>query len=122
MSFRLNSVAAAAPLFPLLLTLFVIFQLPSYTQDARGSIIGTITDPTGARIPNANVTVVNKAMGAPIKLTTNNSGVYTATYLIPGVYEVRVENQGFKKAVRGNIELRVNDRLEIDVQDRKSVV
>jgi hypothetical protein len=102
----------AATLVPLLL-----FSIsPSYSQDARGSIVGIVTDSTGARIPNVNVTVVNKAMNAPIKITTNTSGVYTATYLIPGTYEVRVEAQGFKKAVHDNIELRVNDRLEINLQ------
>lgn len=85
-------------------------------QDARGTIVGTVTDATGAVVPGATVDVINKAMGTKVSLKTNDAGLYQAPFLIPGSYQVVVEIQGFKKSTRDNIELRVNDRLEVSVQ------
>ncbi|BDC51639.1 hypothetical protein F183_A39540 [Bryobacterales bacterium F-183] len=94
----------------------ILVLAPSaYAQDARGAIIGTVSDGSGARIPNAAVSVTNKAMGAAVALKTNTSGAYAASYLIPGTYQVSAEAPGFKKVIQDNIELRVNDRLEINL-------
>lgn len=87
-----------------------------HAQDARGSIVGTVTDPTGGAIPNAPVEVLNKAMGTKINLATNSAGLYNATFLIPGAYRVTVELAGFKKSVRDDLEVRVNDRVQVDMQ------
>ncbi|HOK47021.1 MAG TPA: carboxypeptidase-like regulatory domain-containing protein, partial [Bryobacteraceae bacterium] len=85
-------------------------------QDPRGSITGTVTDPSGAVVPNANVEVINKAMGTRITLKTNEAGVYNALYLIPGRYQVVVEIPGFKKAIHDDIEVRIDDRIAVNVQ------
>jgi len=69
-------------------------------QTATGSILGTVTDASGASIPSANITVLNKATGIPRALTTNAQGLYTVPALQAGEYEVRVEVQGFKTEVR----------------------
>jgi hypothetical protein len=61
------------------------------------------------------VEVTNKAMGTTFSLLTNDVGFYQASYLIPGLYQITVEAPGFKKFLRDNIEVRVNDRLEINV-------
>ena len=65
-------------------------------QAVFGSIIGTVTDPSGAAVPNAKVTVIDQAKGTTDQTTTNESGNYTVTHLIPDPYTVRVEAQGFK--------------------------
>jgi hypothetical protein len=69
-------------------------------QNATGSITGTVTDPTGAVLPNASVTVTNTATGATRKLTTGSEGNYSAENLAPGEYEVKVEASGFTSQIK----------------------
>jgi hypothetical protein len=71
-----------------------------WSQETRGSIVGKVTDPSGALIAGANVVVTNTAMGTKTTLSTNADGDYQATYLIPGTYQVEVASPGFKKAIR----------------------
>jgi hypothetical protein len=68
-------------------------------QRPTGSISGLVTDPSGAVISGAAVTVTQKATGLTLKLATTEGGVYTASSLLPAIYEVKVEAQGFKAAV-----------------------
>ena len=65
-------------------------------QAVYGSIIGTVTDPSGAAVANAKVTVTSQTKNTSIDTTTNESGNYSVTHLTPDVYSVRVEGQGFK--------------------------
>ncbi len=90
------------------------WQEPLLAQEARGTIVGSVMDGSGAVIPGAPVVVINKAMGTRVSLTTNAEGLYQATYLIPGLYRIEVEAAGFKKNVRDDVEVRVNDRLEVN--------
>ena len=69
----------------------------SQTTVATGSIVGTVTDATGAVLAGAKVTIVGST-GQTIKLTTNGQGGYSTGSLIPGVYTVRIEAKGFKTA------------------------
>jgi hypothetical protein len=68
----------------------------AYSQAVYGSILGTITDPTGAAVSGAKVTVTDDSKGTSDQTTTNDSGNYSVTHLIPDTYTVRVESQGFK--------------------------
>ncbi|MBN8731333.1 MAG: TonB-dependent receptor [Acidobacteria bacterium] len=106
---RFRSAAAA-----LLLLTFLLVP-PAWSQEARGTIVGTITDSTGAVIPSAKVDVISKTMGTKVSLTTNESGHYQAAYLIPGEYQVVAQSDGFKRFVRDGIEVRVNDRVEVNL-------
>ncbi|WP_035350574.1 TonB-dependent receptor [Edaphobacter aggregans] len=65
-------------------------------QAVYGSIYGTVTDSTGAVVPNATVTVTDSAKGTASTLTTNASGEFTADHLIPDPYNVKVTAQGFQ--------------------------
>src|SRR3982075_4359781 len=65
-------------------------------QAVYGSIIGTVTDPSGAAVANAKVTATSQTKNTVTETTTNDSGNYSVTHLIPDVYTVRVEGQGFK--------------------------
>ncbi|HEV2667004.1 MAG TPA: carboxypeptidase-like regulatory domain-containing protein, partial [Blastocatellia bacterium] len=85
-------------------------------QEFRGSITGRVVDNNGAAVANAAVTITNTATNVTSSTTTNGDGDYTALYLIPGSYRVNVEATGFKKSTRQNVELRVGDKLQIDLQ------
>jgi hypothetical protein len=85
-------------------------------QETRGSIVGRVTDQSGAVIPHATVVVTNKAMGTKNSLVTNEQGFYQAVFLTPGLYRIDVEVQGFKKYTRDDIEVRIADRLEVNIQ------
>ena len=63
----------------------------AWAQEARGSIVGRITDSSGLPVQGASVSVANKAMGTSQKLTTNDTGFYQAIYLIPGAYRIEVD-------------------------------
>ena len=89
--------------------------LSAYAQEARGSIQGRVTDPTGAIVPGATVTVTNTATNTSRRLTTNDTGYYEANLLEPSSYTVSVEAQGFKRTVRSGLTLNVSARIEIDV-------
>src|ERR1700691_4414163 len=65
------------------------------TSIATGSIVGNVTDSTGAVLPNARVTVTGPT-GQTLHATSNGTGSYSLGALIPGVYQVRVEAKGFK--------------------------
>jgi hypothetical protein len=84
-------------------------------QDTRGTINGRITDPSGAVIPSASVVVTNLAMGQKTSITANQDGYYQALFLNPGLYQVDAVAPGFKKAIRDKVEVRIADRLEINL-------
>ena len=91
-------------------------SLAASAQEFRGSISGRTTDNSGAAVPNATVVITNTATNSSAHITTDEGGAYTALYLTPGIYTVSVESKGFKKTVRNNIEVRVGDKLALDVQ------
>ena len=68
-------------------------------QSERGTISGTVRDPSGSVIPGASVTMTNIATNVKTVLNTNETGEYTAPNLAAGVYSVRVEKQGFRAEV-----------------------
>lgn len=90
--------------------------LPLFAQDTRGSISGTVTDTSGAAIPSAKVVVSNMDTNVAVEAQSSGAGSYTAVYLIPGRYAVTVEAPGFKRLVRDGVELRVSDRLTLNLQ------
>ena len=65
-------------------------------QAVYGTIFGTVTDPTGAAVNGAKVTATSQTKNVSVEATTNESGNYSITHLIPDVYTIRVEAQGFK--------------------------
>src|SRR5215472_6730295 len=88
--------------------------MTAYGQ-GTASIVGTITDPSGAVVPNATVTITDQDNGFVRATTTNSTGSYKAPELPPGHYQLRVENQGFKKYEQRNITLNVGDTVRVDV-------
>ncbi len=87
-----------------------------FGQGTTGRITGLVTDPTGAVVPDATVTVLNERTGVDFHLKSNSAGAYSVTSLIPGTYTVTVARQGFQTFVNRNLSLGVDEVLRIDVQ------
>lgn len=102
-----------------LLVLGTIFLMSTRTacgQAVYGSIIGTLTDPTGAAVPNAKVTVTSATKGTAVTTTTNDDGNYSVTHLIPDSYNVRAEGAGFKAFETKNIQVSADAAARVDAQ------
>lgn len=74
-------------------------NLSAQTTISTGSVVGTVTDPSGAVVPNASVTIKNTATGQAAQVTTTSAGTYTSGALLPGTYTVSVSEKGFKTTV-----------------------
>src|SRR6266567_2916617 len=81
---------------------------------ATGTILGTVTDSSGAIVSNAKVTVTNTATNVDFRTVTGSSGDFNAPSLNPGPYKVTVEAPGFEKYLTSNIVLTVNQKVRID--------
>ena len=82
---------------------------------ATGTILGTVTDATGAIVPNAKVTVTNTATNVVFRTTSSSAGDYNAPSLNPGSYKVTVESPGFEKSVTTAFTLTVDQKVRVDV-------
>jgi hypothetical protein len=96
--------------------LFVALLASAHAQTITASITGTVSDPTGAVMPNARVVATNTATNLTYEATTNQSGVYNLVFLPVGNYTVSAENPGFKRIVVGPFGLEVNQVARVDVQ------
>ena len=80
-----------------------------------GEMSGLVTDPSGANVLGATVTITNKATGATRNVTTNNGGLYSFPSLGPGIYQLKVEQAGFKTVLLDNIKIEVQQTARLDV-------
>ena len=98
--------------------LFLIFACSTTVrgQSTNGSISGRVTDPSHAVIADAKVTAINIGTNFRYEAATNNSGEFYLTNLPPGSYGVEVEKSGFKKLLRPDVVLHVQDALDIDFE------
>lgn len=87
-------------------------------QNSFGTMLGAVTDPTGAVVVNVSVQIENTATGIVTTAQTQNDGVYTAINLIPGPYVVSVQAPGFEKTVVKPVSLAVNQKLRVDLRLR----
>lgn len=78
------------------------------------SITGTVTDSSGAVVPDAKVEVTNDATGVKKTVTSNSAGSYTVTDLLPGTYTVRVEIAGFQASIHNGIGVEVAHAATVD--------
>lgn len=99
-----------------LAALLVIFSISAVAQNRNaGEIRGTVFDQTGAAVPAATVTILNKQTGVTQTLTAAGNGVYDAPSVEPGTYDITFSKEGFRKLVRGNVVLHV-EAITIDAQ------
>jgi len=97
----------------LCLTLF--WSAPAVAQVSGATMSGLITDPSGAGIPNANVSIKNTGTGEVREVPTNGDGFYSAPNLLPGIYEVTITAQGFNKVVQKGITLTVGEQQALNL-------
>jgi hypothetical protein len=83
-------------------------------QEFRGTILGRVTDPTGAVVPGAVIQVASEETRVTVDAKTNQEGNYNVPFLLPGRYTVTVAADGFRQIVRQGITVQVNDRVELD--------
>ena len=94
-----------------LLGLLLVFAV--FAQRDLGTIAGTVTDPTGAAIPNAKITITEVATNESYTLTSNSSGEYVRPALKPGTYTVAAEAQGFRRVAQENVLVTAGDRIGV---------
>src|SRR6185369_14091366 len=91
-------------------------SISAFGQAVYGSIIGTVTDPQGAAVSGAKVTVTNVRKGTVDTATTNESGNYSVTHLVPDSYNIKVEGQGFKVVQQNDIQVSADSSIRVDSQ------
>lgn len=99
-----------------LLLATALSALAAFSQDARGSLAGRVSDPQGAMIANARIEVLNNATNVRFTVRTNEAGAFIVPYLLPGTYRITAELSGFKKFVQDGVQVRVNDTVEVNPQ------
>jgi len=87
----------------------------AHGQEGRGLIIGQVTDPQGAVVPNATVSAVRAGTQQRYSGQTNSGGDFSIPYLLPGVYTITVEAAGFKKAERTNVSVDVAGKVNLNI-------
>src|SRR5262245_58705988 len=90
-------------------------SLAASAQDFRGAITGRISDSSNARLPGVSVTATNVETNVSQTTITNGEGDYSILFLNPGTYTVTAELSGFKKIVRNNLQVRVGEKLGVDL-------
>ena len=85
--------------------IFLLFVSPAFGQGGQGTMNGTIQDPSGALIPDAQVNVKNVLTGSVTKVATTSDGHYSVPFLPPGKYEISATKQGFATETQSGIVL-----------------
>ena len=93
-----------------------LITTPLFAQKSTGTISGVVSDPTGAVIPQATVTISNIGTGLVRTVTTNEMGEYIAPDLPNGIYRIAVKQANFKESVTSNVELHVASTALVNVQ------
>jgi len=104
------------------LLLFLSFVIPCLAQYGRGTILGTVSDSTGAVVPNIKVIAKNKATNETREFVTDAAGNYQFSALLGGRYEMTASGSQFKTVTVPDVELRVNSQTRVDIAMQLGVV
>ncbi len=100
-----------------LVSLFVLlFAVAAMAQIQNGQFAGTVTDPSGAAVPNAKVTITNQGTGLSVNATSNAAGSYQVSELPPGTYKITVEAGGFKTFSDVGVTLNAGSTAHVDAK------
>ncbi len=94
-------------IFAWVLMCFLMLGMAAFAQHIRGALEGTITDPSGAVVPGAHVTLKSQATGLEVTATSNDRGIFIFQNLETGNYTVTIEKSGFRKFVAKDVAVRV---------------
>ena len=98
-----------------MLVLAVLASTPVHAQVAGATLSGTVTDASGAAVPNARVSVKNSATGVVREVTSDSAGFYSVPNLLPGVYDTTVEVAGFSSSVQTGLTLSVGASKALNI-------
>src|SRR2546426_9065648 len=101
--------------FTLVALLFLIFAATAAGQTSSATVVGRVTDPSGAVIPGVNIKITNLDTNAARQSTSNGAGDYTVPYLTPGRYALEAAVEGFRSYKRTEFTLEVDQSLRIDI-------
>src|SRR5579883_1245620 len=93
-----------------------LFAISCFSQTFFGSLVGTVSDPTGAAVPNASVAVINTGTSERRTAQTDTQGSYQFVNLVPGVYRIEVEKEGFRRLTRDQIQVQVQAAVRVDTE------
>jgi len=100
-----------------LLAIVLLSAAPVWAQTANsGLVLGTVTDPGGAVVPDAKVQLINGATNETKEVMTNSSGQYTFPGVVPGTYKVTITKPGFATFVVANLNVDVTKSYTVDVK------
>jgi outer membrane receptor protein involved in Fe transport len=116
---RLNLFGRSTVVFCILL---ITCTAPTRAQVVGGTLSGTVSDSSGAGIPQANLVIRNVATGVERSVTTNSDGFYTTVNLLPGTYEVTISATGFSIQTGHGISMSVGAQVTFDVTLRVGTV
>lgn len=97
-------------------SLAAVLGVAAWGQVATGSLAGTVVDPTGAAVPAVKIVATNVASGAKVETVSSDAGLYVFAALPPAVYTVTAEKTGFKTLSRTGIEIRIAQRIDMNLQ------
>ena len=112
---RIKTAVGLMTCLALALCLTLFWSAPAEAQVSGATMSGLITDPSGAGIPNANVSIKNMGTGEVREVPTNGDGFYSVPNLLPGKYEVTITAQGFNKVVQKGITLTVGAQQALNL-------
>ena len=104
------------PLGRVLLVLALSSPLALFSQEFRAAISGTVTDPSGAPVPGAKITVTETRTQTKNQAVSDNGGKYNVLFLLSGDYDIAIQSQGFKDYIRKALHIGAGDHPVIDVQ------
>ena len=113
-AFFAASRATASPLIALAFACLFCLAAPLHAQTITATVSGTITDPAGAVVPGATVTVTSNERGDARTVNTDDEGRYAIPFLQPGTYTVAVEGTGFGRASRSDVRLEIAQTATLD--------
>ena len=109
------SIQSVMRLAVLAVSLVSLFHASANAQVAGATLSGIVTDPSGAAVNGAEVTIKNLATGVTRAVKTNNDGFYSAPNLLPGTYEVSAAEAGFATMVQSNVQLAVASQQTLNI-------
>jgi len=96
--------------------LLLAVAAPLSGQDPRGTMLGKVTDASGAVMPGVEIRVTNAQTGVTLTAVTNESGHYNIPFILPAVYKVTAEMPGFRGYAREGVQIRVSETVELNIQ------
>ena len=96
--------------------LVLVFGSQLRAQAVYGNIVGSVSDPSGAAVPGANITITDVVRNVTVSTTSNESGNFAQRHLIAGAYRVRIEKNGFQSVLRDNVIVSVDSDTQLLAQ------